>query len=259
MSNCRIAIAGATAARHQVVELLAEGLKLPVTTVDDPAVDLLLVMTADRLELRQTGQGTTGPVYADFIAGKVAHRRRFGGGRGQPLARAAGLKKGRNPFVLDATAGLGRDAFVLASLGCRVTMVERSPVIAALLHDALDRALTYQEAGTIVRRMDLLCADAVPYLDQLSEKERPDVIYLDPMYPRREKSALVKKEMRLFRRLVGEDMDSGELLAVARSCARYRVVVKRPIQAESLGNQAPSMAIQSPNTRYDVYVNRGFL
>lgn len=244
--------------RRRVAEGLARRLKLPLTDIDGATADLLLVMTAKRLELRQTGQGRTGPVYADFVAGKVAHRRRFGGGRGQPLARAAGLKKGRNPFVLDATAGLGWDAFVLASLGCRVTMVERSPVIAALLHDALDRASTDEEAGTVVRRMALLCADAVPYLDQLSEQERPDVIYLDPMYPKREKSALMKKEMRLFQRLVGDDADSEELLAAARSRARFRVVVKRPTQAESLGNQAPSMAIQSPNTRYDVYVNRGF-
>src|SRR5690606_8938845 len=100
----------------------------------------VLVLTGERLELRQDGLNAPGPVFVDFIGGAVGHRRRFGGGRGQPLAKAVGLKGGENPRVLDATAGLGRDAFVLACLGSVVTLVERSPVVAALLEDGLLRA-----------------------------------------------------------------------------------------------------------------------
>ena len=260
MSGCRVAIAAATGVQPQLLADLSRRLRLPITSVDDRAPDLLLMITASRLELHQTGPGKTGPVYADFAAGRVAHRRRFGGGRGQPLGRAIGLKQGRNPYVLDATAGLGRDAFVFATLGCRVTMVERSPVVAALLQDALARALEDDQVAPVVQRMNLVCTDAVSYLDYLGlEQSCPDVIYLDPMYPHRGKTAQAKKEMRLFRRLVGDDDDSLTLLLAARDKARYRVVVKRPARARALGDQAPSMCIRSPNTRYDVYINKGFV
>src|SRR5688572_20080391 len=93
-----------------------------------------------RLSLIPTGKNAPGPIYADFLTGAAAHRRLHGGGRGQPIARAIGLKPGvKPPSVIDATAGLGRDAFVLACLGCEVTLLERSPTVAALLRDALER------------------------------------------------------------------------------------------------------------------------
>ena len=145
-------------------------------------------------------------------------------------------------------------AFVLATLGCRVTMVERSSVIAALLEDGLVRALDDEETASIARRMHLVEADAITYLSNLEANKRPDVIYLDPMYPHREKSALVKKEMRIFRQIVGDDPDAGTLLTAALKCARARVVVKRPAKAEYLGGIKPHASITSPNTRYDLYI-----
>ena len=90
-----------------------------------------LTWSDGHLELRKLDEPKLGPVFVDFVEGAVAHRRKFGGGRGQSIAKAVGLKSGANPTVVDATAGLGRDAFVLASLGCRVTMLERHPVVAA--------------------------------------------------------------------------------------------------------------------------------
>ena len=99
-----------------------------------------LVLTESRLELRKLDEPKLGAVYVDFVEGAVAHRRKFGGGRGQSIAKAVGLKSGAMPTVVDATAGLGRDAFVLASLGCKVTLNERSPVVGALLQDGLTRA-----------------------------------------------------------------------------------------------------------------------
>ena len=101
--------------------------------------DYLLTVNAQGLVLKQLGY--RGGVYLDFVRGCSGYRTRRGGGRQQPLARAVGLRQGRSPEVLDVTAGLGRDAFVLASLGCQVVLLERSPVIAALLFDALERAL----------------------------------------------------------------------------------------------------------------------
>ncbi|KHA56975.1 16S rRNA methyltransferase [Aeromonas hydrophila] len=212
-----------------------------------------LVFTAARLELRKLDEPKLGAVYVDFVEGAVAHRRKFGGGRGQSIAKAVGLKAGAMPNVVDATAGLGRDAFVLASLGCKVTMIERSPVVAALLQDGLVRAALDPEIGPWVReRMQLLHGPAVETL--LGLTERPDVIYLDPMFPHKQKSALVKKEMRVFQSLVGPDLDADALLPAALAMADKRVVVKRPDYAGWLNEHKPSMAIETKSNRFDVYV-----
>lgn len=230
---------------------LAERWGLPLG-VDTPGEAPRLVLTPERLELRALD--SEGPVYVDFVSGTAGHRRRFGGGRGQEIARAVGLKKGATPSVLDATAGLGRDAFVLASLGCAVTLVERSPVVAALLEDGLGRAARDAEVAPIVARMRLRCGSAVHIMQQLDEAARPDVVYLDPMYPHRRKSALVKKEMRLFREVVGEDPDAEALLPAALAVARQRVVVKRPDYAEPLAGRLPTLHIATKNHRFDIYV-----
>ena len=232
--------------------------RLRVTLIEPgapfPEGALALVAAPGGVQLEAPGERGLGAVRIDFVEGKNAHRRRFGGGRGQPLARAVGLKKGRTPAVLDATAGSGRDAFVLAALGCRVTLVERSPVIAALLEDALVRAAADAEAAPVIARMTLVNAEAVEYMRALGEADCPDVVYLDPMYPHRRKTALVKKEMRMFRRVVGDDPDSPSLLKAGLAVARQRVVVKRPAAAPPIVGPAPTAAIQSPNTRYDLYI-----
>lgn len=198
------------------------------------------------------------PLSIDFIEGSNRHRRLFGGGKGQPLARAIGLKKGNLPTVLDVTAGLGRDAFVLATLGCQVVLLERSPEIAALLQDALRRAMEEIEIRSVVQRMQVIYDDSLDYL-HVDNKEaieviNPDVIYMDPMYPHRDKSALVKKEMRIFRDLVGEDTDSADLLDACRNQSVKKIVVKRPKGAEPVGGQKPHAQVSSKNTRYDIYL-----
>lgn len=203
------------------------------------------------------------PFYIDFAHGQMAHRRQFGGGRGQPLARAIGLKGGACPRVVDATAGMGRDAFVLATLGARVTLLERSPILIALLEDGLRRASLPHELETVLdpeipARMKLISADAIQWLTHCNAEQCPDVVYLDPMYPQRSKSALVKKEMRILRALVGDDTDAGELLRIALQRAKKRVVVKRPKGAAhviplTMQNLRPASAVESKNTRYDIY------
>ncbi len=196
-----------------------------------------------------------GNIFIDFVHGKMGHRREFGGGRGQPLAKAIGMKGGANPSVVDATAGLGRDAFVLANLGAQVTMIERSPILAALLEDGLQRLAAEPELADIAQQqLNLVHANAINWLQQQAQTDdRPEVVYLDPMYPHRTKSALVKKEMRALRALVGDDEDAAQLLQAARHCATKRVVVKRPKGAPLLDDSQPSGNVQSKNTRYDIY------
>lgn len=218
--------------------------------------NIILLLTPERLQLQQLGPDAPGPVFVDFAGGRLDFRRRHGGGVSQPLARAAGLKGGERPRVLDATAGLGRDAFVLASLGCELTLLERQPAIAALLEDGLARAAEHSELANIVERMILQVGEGKVLMAELPESLRPDVIYLDPMYPPRTKQALVKKEMRLLHRVVGQDLDADRLLDQALACARQRVVVKRPRLAEHLQGTHPSFTIECPNTRYDVYMRK---
>lgn len=208
----------------------------------------------DALRLQLVTVGKHGAVFADFVDGAARHRREQGGGRGQPVARAIGLKGGQAlPAIVDATAGLGRDAFVLASLGCEVRLVERSPVAAALLHDALDRASTAPEVMAITARMRLVHANAIDWLAALDEAERPDVVYLDPMFPDTGKSAAAKKDMQAFQSVIGDDLDSGALLAAALSAARARVVVKRPRLGETIAGRQPSGQIVGKSTRFDLY------
>ncbi|WP_369960448.1 class I SAM-dependent methyltransferase [Pseudomonas benzenivorans] len=204
------------------------------------------------LQLAELGPQAPGPVRVDFVAGALAHRRQFGGGSGQMIAKAVGLQQGVRPRVLDATAGLGRDAFVLASLGCAVTLIERQPLIAALLEDGLARAAADAEVASIVARMQLLHGNAIELMGAWTG-EPPQVIYLDPMFPHRDKSALVKKEMRLFRPFVGDDLDAPALLAAALALASHRVVVKRPRKAPVIEGAKPGYALEGKSSRYDIY------
>ncbi len=206
-----------------------------------------------RLELRHAGPNSPGGIFVDFVGGRAGHRRRTGEGRKQPLGRAVGLKPGEHPRILDATGGLGRDAFVLATLGCFVTVIERNAFVCALLEDGLRRAAHDPETAAVVSRITLMHEDARSYLADLPDNACPDVIYLDPMYPTREKSAAVKKEMRMLQELLGPDSDADQLLTFARKCARQRVVVKRPKSAPDLNGETPHHRIVTPNTRYDVY------
>ncbi len=212
--------------------------------------------------LQQTGRKAPGPIRAEFTQGSVDHRRKFGGGKGQMIAKAVGVSAGIYPQVLDATAGLGKDAFVLATLGCQVQMLERSAFVHALLQDGISRAREFSaeqdpELKQIVLRMALLAGDSQDYLLALPGDEgaenRPDVIYLDPMFPDRQKSADVKKEMVAFHDLVGKDEDADALLEKALAKANYRVVVKRSRKAPFLAGKPPSYQLEGKSSRFDIY------
>jgi len=245
-----ITVSADTSLQHSIAIELAHKLTLPFAALTEHQIQL--VVTQQHIEIRTPDLGK--PIFIDFVEGKNAHRRQFGGGRGQPLAKAIGLKKGATPSVIDATAGFGRDAFVLANLGCQITLLERNPLIATLLEDALQRAIDNPDTNSVMARMSVNNVDAIEYLNQLEQQLRPDVIYMDPMYPSREKSALVKKDMRLLHELAGPDSDSEQLLSVAQDTAMKRVVVKRPKSAPFVGEQKPATSIESKNTRYDIYL-----
>ena len=220
--------------------------------VHDETSPMALVLTATHLELRKRDEPKLGGIFVDFVSGAMAHRRKFGGGRGEAVAKAVGIKSGYLPDVVDATAGLGRDAFVLASIGCRVRMLERNPVVAALLDDGLRRGYADAEIGGWLReRLELLHASSLDALTDISPA--PDVVYLDPMYPHKQKSALVKKEMRVFQSLVGADLDADGLLEPARQLAKKRVVVKRPDYAPPLADIATPNAVTTKSHRFDIY------
>jgi 16S rRNA (guanine1516-N2)-methyltransferase len=227
--------------------LVAEQLSLAVSNVEPDKHQLVVSASGLALQIPELGK----PISIDFSTGKYDHRRKFGGGRGQPLAKAVGLKKGQTPRVIDATAGFARDAFVLANLGCEVTMLEQNPLMSLLIQDALERGSQSEAITEIIARLSIHNCNAVDYLQHLSDDI--DVIYMDPMYPCREKSALVKKEMQLLHQLIGPDEHSAELLTTARQKALKRVVVKRPKGAEYVGGEKPSVSIESKNTRYDIY------
>ncbi|WP_419905403.1 class I SAM-dependent methyltransferase [Kiloniella sp.] len=191
-------------------------------------------------------------LFCDFVGGAVGHRLKFGGGRGQALPKAAGFTKGRTPSVVDATAGFGRDAFLLASLGAEVTLIERSPDVHAMLEEGLKRAREADERiAAIVARMTLLHGDAKEILADMS----PEVVVVDPMHPPRKTTALVKKEMRVLRSYVGADPDAEELMKVALSVATKRVVLKWPVKGDPLENiRKPSHQLIGKSTRYDVFM-----
>ncbi len=164
-------------------------------------------------------------------------------GAREPLLRAVG------PWldVVDATAGWGVDAGVLAAAGRHVRMIERHPVLAALLRDALER---WRAAGLPeADRLELVEGDAREVLATLTA----DVVLLDPMYPERGKRARKGEGLHLARALVGDDADQASLLDVARTTARRRVVVKRPLHAPPIAGRPPSGALMGRTTRFDIY------
>ncbi len=202
----------------------------------------------DKLSLVIEGSSLK-PLTIDFLGGKSRHRREYGGGRGQLIAKAVGLKKLVHPTVLDLTAGMGQDAYVLACLGCHVTMIERSPLIAALLEDALKRLFADPASQDLA--LQLVQDNALQYLKNLAYQ--PDVIYLDPMYPDSKNSALPKKEMRVLRELVGDDADAQAVCEFALHKAAQRVVVKRPRLGERLIAREPDIVFLGKSSRFDVY------
>jgi len=207
------------------------------------------------LSLIDRSQPKLKPLYVDFVEGKNAHRRQFGGGKSQPVAKAVGLNKQKNLHIFDATAGMGSDSFVFAGCGAKVTMCEQHPVVHALLEDGLNRSALNEETHLVTQNMQLLSwaenKNSLTFLEEGEDKF--DVIFFDPMFPARQKRAAVKKEMAIFHDLVGEDQNEDRFLDVAKKHANFRVVVKRPKLSEHYANQPPSFIQEGKSGRFDLY------
>lgn len=224
-----------------------------------PAQGLYLACSAAGLWLRLRRAGRDLAIRAEPGAGRQAYRAEHASPRGEAIARACGLPRHGSRRIVDATAGLGRDASILARLGARVILLERSPVIFALLEDALGRASRQTPPPDWLARMRLVQSDAVAWLRTCALEERPEVVYLDPMYPQRAKRAAPAKEMQVLQALLSavDDADALSLLQTAQCAASDRVVVKRPRRAEPLAGQLPHYQIAGRSTRFDVYRGAG--
>lgn len=238
---------------------LATTLAIQKSRVGEPGCDLLLAVTPQRLELRVL-QGEPdliggNAVYADLTA--IDTTSPAGRKLDMPLLKAVGIKKGdpHRPTVIDATCGLGEDAWLLASHGCSVTAIERQPIIAALLDDALQRAAeTHPDTANRITRHQ---ANAMDVLGTQASSLKPHAIVLDPMFPTGRK-AKERKPMRVLRLLAGDDDDAPALLAAALATGVHRVCVKRPRHAPAIENAdrpTPDVVYKGKAVRFDVYLN----
>lgn len=255
-----IAISSLDPAYLALGEQLSQETQLPLTDCEDVryALHLTIVpistLPGYRLQFIRPDQPRWGAVYPEFASGRLEHRRRFGGGLGQAIARAIGLTNQRPLRLFDVTAGFGKDAFVLASLGAQVTMVERSLFMVKLLENAMQRAQASKATQQIIhQRLTLISGDSMNVLSGLCSEQIPDVIYMDPMYPPRNKSAKVKKDMEILQWLIGDDLDSSQLLIKALHYAKQKVVVKRPRFGATILGARTSGSIITKSTRYDIY------
>ena len=172
------------------------------------------------------------------------------------LVKAAGRKKGtEKPLAVDAAAGFGQDALLLAAAGWRVLMFERDPVVAALLRDALDRAAVVPALADPVSRMCLRSEDSILALGRL--EETPAVIYLDPMFPEKKKSSLTGKKFQLLHLLERPCDEENEILRAAWNAGPGRIVIKRPLKGPYLAGIHPAWSLKGKAVRYDCLMPSG--
>lgn len=250
----RIAVSTHTPEKMADAKVLAAKLNLDFLADSkniSPAVyDYVLLLTPSYLGLYKTADKKAAPFYIDFLTAQMTYRMKHSGLRKELLARALGCKPSDHLLIVDATAGLLRDSFILAALGFEVTALERSSLLFVLLQDGVKRASEDVNTAPIMSRLHLIHTDAITWL----KDRRPDVIYLDPMFPKRQKSAVVKKEMVILQDLLGKDPDADALLTLALTCATRRVVVKRPRLASPLAERQPHFSMLGSHSRFDIYL-----
>ncbi len=249
---CNVAVCVQTQADVILAQSLAQQWQLPFIEEESDSWDYLLQIGEQGVCLLSQHHRFS-PFQVDFLSGKARHRRLYGGGRHQLLTKAVGLHKVKTLSVWDLTAGWGADAFVLASWGADVTMVECCQVVAVLLQDALSRAQSDPDFAALSFR--LVHQNAIDFM-QNTHSSYPDVIYLDPMFPEKEQSALPQKSMIILKDLVGPAHNTDSLFNLARGLVKKRVVVKRPRTAPFLCEAAPNYSLSGKSGRYDIYLSQ---
>ena len=218
-------------------------------------------MAPKSVELRETDAGLTlvgdnMELRCDFE--EMLPRIKPGRLQQELLVKAAKIKGTLSPTAIDCTAGLGQDSFLLAAAGFTVRMFERDETIAALLEDGLTRASNNPVISCVAKRMSLDRSDSLQYLESLaqSSEQAPDVIYLDPMFPARQKSAAVKKKFQLLHVLEKpcDEAEEDALIRAAFAAGSRKVVIKRPVKGGHLAGIKPSYSITGKAVRYDVLV-----
>ncbi|BAB13275.1 class I SAM-dependent methyltransferase [Buchnera aphidicola str. APS (Acyrthosiphon pisum)] len=211
-----------------------------------------LLINHNSLELYNRDNVNQKPIKVDFTSKKNHYRCHHFRRKNEVLYRVSGIKNSYFPTILDATAGLGNDAFIFSFLGCKVIMIERHPIVAALLKDGLQRGYQDKKIGHWLQtRLHLIVNDSLKMLE--IPILQPDVIYLDPMYPFHHKKSLPKKDMQFFRQLIGHNYDSKKLLEVSRKLAKNRIIVKRPYYAKPLSEDKVNHIVTTRNHRFDIY------
>ncbi|MCG8413685.1 MAG: class I SAM-dependent methyltransferase [Pseudomonadales bacterium] len=245
--------AKASDTERELAQRLQLELVQPTALGEAPEFGYVLELTDAGLGLRGMEKETRGTLRVDFAA-KSLQRRVQQSVKSQDIGKAVGLTRQSQLRVLDATAGLGTDAFLLASAGCEVTLLERSAIVYALLQDGVSRAReTSSELRDVVSRITLAQQDFLRFQKQDADF---DVVYLDPMFPAKRNRARAKKAMFFLQQLLDEPSDEALLLAHARSIANSRVVVKRARLAPLAGGQQPDIQFKGSSSRFDVYLIR---
>lgn len=217
----------------------------------------LLEKMETKLQLIETNEGLTLTDGTLFMRGDLTTmlpRLKNGRLQGEFLIKAAKYKKNDNytPLAIDATAGMGEDSLLLAAYGYQVILYEKNPIIFALLRDSLERAAKNDDLKEYVSRMKVIEGDSIKALSSMNNS--PDLVLLDPMFPQRQKSGLIKKKFQLLQKLECPCDDEFELFSAALSANPQKIVVKRPSKSVFLAERKPSYQIAGPSIRYDVYV-----
>lgn len=243
MSDEKLVVCMGKGGQKDAAESLARRVNAPLT--DQPGNHLTLLIDGTGISLNGYGLCYRG----DFET--MLHRVTDGRLQHEMLVRVAKTKQA-NPTAIDATAGMGEDSLLLAACGYEVTMYEQNPVIAALLRDSLRRAKKHPILGEIVNRMHLVEGNSIECMAK--QLEQPDLIYLDPMFPARQKSGLINKKLQLIQKLEQPCPEEELLLKTAMELHPKKIIIKRPLKGKNLAGKTPGYSVKGKAIRYDCFV-----
>lgn len=237
-------------------DTLAEQTGLPIVSEKYHCKTILFLSRKGLALCTPNDPELTGFVQVDFST--PSWIRRLKRVREEQLIKAMGKKNKEKPpaKVIDATGGLGRDSFLLAAAGFQVQVFEQNPILAALLADGLHRALEDAGSAKICHRINFTPGNSIAGLRALEKKEIAEIVYLDPMFPKSNSTANVKKELQIIQQVTGEDGKKNieNLFTVSLQTATRRVVVKRPRKGSWLNDQRPAYSLTGKTIRFDIYL-----
>ncbi|CAL4324691.1 class I SAM-dependent methyltransferase [Buchnera aphidicola] len=209
-----------------------------------------LIIKNHRIELQNNLKNKEKNIWVDFNYKKF---QKYKKDKKIKIIQTLGIKKNYIPHVLDSTAGVGKDSFIFFSHGCKVTMVEKNPILSILLYDGLYRGFQNHKIGILMKKNIQLIYNTSNNLKKIKIL-KPDVIYLDPMFPQKKKKSLPKKNMQTIQKLIGNDTDSHILFQQCKQFAKNRIVVKRKMTSKYISNDLPDFNIKTKKHRFDIYL-----